>query len=386
MTRVLLFSASAKPGGAERAFAGLARTLPGERFEPIAVLGEPGPLETWLEQVGCRVRRVEPTAAEVARVVRETAAVAVVSNKSSGHRVGGAAADAAGVPGIWWQQDVAGARPAHEAAALVAAAAVVCGSAFAAAAQRLFTPGLRVATVPLGIRVDAVAAHRGRGAAVRRGLGWSDRPTVGIVGRLDRWKGQETFLRAAALLAARRPELRFAVVGGAILGTEGAYPDELRRLARELGLADAVHFTGHRHDVHDWQDALDVVVHGSHAEPFGLVVLEAMALAKPLVAAAEGGPSEIVEDGRSGLLVPPGDPVALAGALARILDDDALAARLAAGAADRARAFTEERTAAGFAAVLREVLGAQSTGAADASSAETGGRAGLVRTRGRRST
>ena len=172
-----------------------------------------------------------------------------------------------------------------------------------------------------GVPVAEIALRRGDGASVRRLLVPEGGPLVGIVGRLDRWKGQDVFLRAASLVARRRPDARFAVVGGALIGYEGSYPDDLERLAAELGLADRVHFAGHQDDPYPWLDALDVAVLASEAEPFGLVVVEAMVLGTPVVATAPGGPEEIVEHGRSGLLVPSGAHEELATAILRVLDD-----------------------------------------------------------------
>src|SRR5262249_2315766 len=122
----------------------------------------------------------------------------------------------------------------------------------------------------------------------------------------------------------------------------------------ELGLDGKVHFTGHVAEVHVWMDMLDVVVHASSDEPFGLVIVEAMALGKPLVAAAEGGPLEIVQDGKSGLLVHR-DVDAYASAIERLLTDQDLADRLVIGARERAAVFSEERLGSQFAGLLRSV-------------------------------
>jgi glycosyltransferase involved in cell wall biosynthesis len=191
---------------------------------------------------------------------------------------------------------------------------------------------------------------------VRDAAGYDGRPLVGIVGRLEAWKGQDVFLRAAARVAAKHPEAEFAVVGGGTPGKEEAYPSELRAVAQELGIADRVRFVGHLVDVFPWFDALDVCVHATDGEPFGLVLVEAMALGKPLVATALGGPLEIVEEGSSGLLVPPGDDEAIADAVCTILADADLAARLAAGARRRAFDFTDDRMASAYAEVVREVV------------------------------
>ena len=375
MTRILLMSPTATPGGAERALAGLARELPEFGYEPQAALLESGPLAGWLTDAGCpvvtmgagRTRELHRTAATVARLARlsrSSGASVVVSSQSKGHVLGGTAAALSRRPGVWWQHGIPDRSSIELVAGRIPAAVVVCGSRAAAEAQGRMTRQAVVRKVHPGTDIAAVASHRGRGAAVRAALGWQGHPVVGIVGRLQPWKGQETFLRAAALVARDYPDARFLVVGGAILGREGAYPEELERLTAALGIRDRVHFAGHREDVWDWCDSLDVVVHASTGEPFGLVVVEAMALRKPLVAAADGGPLEIVEEGVSGLLARPGDPEALAAAVSRLLRHPDLAETLAAGAELRARHFSTERMASEFATILDGILGRNRAGAA----------------------
>jgi hypothetical protein len=355
VTRVLLVSPTAVPGGAEHALARLAALLPANGVEPsAAVLGE-GPLVDWLLERGCpttvvpagRTRELPATARAVAairRLAREQQADAVFSNQSKGHVYGGLAAAAAGLPAVWWQHGIPGTSRFDRAAARVPAAAIACTSGAAAGAQRAVSPRRRIVRISPGTPVAAIAARKGCGASVRGVLG-DGGPLVGIVGRLQPWKGQDVFLRAAEEVVRAEPLARFAVVGGPILGWEGPYPDDLRRLAHRLGIADRVVFAGHQDDVVPWFDAMDVVVHASFGEPFGLVVVEAMALGKPVVASADGGPLEIVENGFSGLLVPPGRPEALAAAVVRVLRDPVLAARLSSGATARAGRFDEELTA-----------------------------------------
>jgi glycosyltransferase involved in cell wall biosynthesis len=364
---VLLVSPSAAAGGAERAFAGLARTLPATGFHPIAALLQRGPLEDWLREAGCethvlpshRTRNVARTARTVGslrRLARSRKARVVVSNMSKGHFFGGLAAHAARIPAVFWQHAIPGPSLIERVAGAVPARAIACCSQAAASAQRALTPGRQIVKIHPGIRTLDVGSVHGSGASIKRSLGWENNPTVGVVGRLEPWKGQEIFLRAAARLAELHEDTRFMVVGGAILGWEGSYPDDLRRLAADLGIADRVHFAGHQPKVDRWYDALDVVIHASFGEPFGLVLVETMALGKPLVATGVGGPLEIVEDGTSGLLVPPGDPDALAEAVGRILTDPMLASALSRGAADRSKAFSEERMAEEFADLLTTVV------------------------------
>jgi glycosyltransferase involved in cell wall biosynthesis len=158
--------------------------------------------------------------------------------------------------------------------------------------------------------------------------------TLGIFGRIIDWKGHSVFLEAAAALAPRFLGAVFCVVG------EGPLEESAREQARRLGIADRVVFTGRRDDVAGVMAAMDVVVHASTApEPFGRVILEAMAMGKPVVATDLGGPRELVEEGRSGFLVPPSDPKAVARRLNEILQNP----RLRREMGRRARRIVEER-------------------------------------------
>jgi glycosyltransferase involved in cell wall biosynthesis len=358
---VLVVSSSAKSGGAERAFASLVENLPAFGWEPLPVLLEDGPLRDWLHTPPVvldagrtrQLRRTAATVRELARLARSHDADAIVSSQSKCHVYGGAASALARVPAVWWQHGLPRRTRLELVAASVPAAVVVCVSASVAAAQHRLTPWRRCAVVHPGTPL-AARASPGSGARLRAGLGWSDAETIGIVGRLEPWKGQELFLRAVARLAATRPRLRAAVVGGAVLGWEGDYPERLRSCAASLGIADRVHFAGHRDDVREWYDALDVVVHASTAEPFGLVLVEAMAFGRPVVTASSAGATEIVEHERSGLVCDH-NPEALAAAVERVLDEPDLAARLASGGVARAAHFSEERSAWRFAQVLDEI-------------------------------
>ena len=187
--------------------------------------------------------------------------------------------------------------------------------------------GLPLVTIHNGVAIpdDAELEREVERARQLRGeLGWADNPVIAIVGRLQGWKGQETFLRAAALVLQRIPSARFLVVGGAILGWEGDYEAQLKDLARELRLGDSVCFVGHQSDVGPWYSAADVVVNASVGEPFGMVVIEAMARCKPLVVTDSGGIPEIVTHGQEGLLSRRASR-AMAGALCRLLSDRPLA-------------------------------------------------------------
>jgi glycosyltransferase involved in cell wall biosynthesis len=173
---------------------------------------------------------------------------------------------------------------------------------------------------------------------------------IGMIGRLAPWKGQTVFLEAFAR-AFPGGNVTATIVGAPLFGEE-AYEAEVRALVARLGIEDRVEFRGFRTDVGAELDRLDVVVHASVVpEPFGQVIVEAMAAGVPVAASAGGGASEIATEGQDALLHPPGDVEALAGSLAALASDPGLRARLAAAGRTRAAEFGPEPVARGLEAV-----------------------------------
>jgi glycosyltransferase involved in cell wall biosynthesis len=142
---------------------------------------------------------------------------------------------------------------------------------------------------------------------------------VGVVARLEPEKGHPTLLEAWPQVLRACPDTYLLIVG------EGSRRDALEAQARELRIAHRVVFTGRRDDVPAVTAALDVAVLPSYREAQGMVILEAMALSRPVVASNVGGIPEMIEDGKTGLLVPPHDPSALAAAIVRLLRNHPLA-------------------------------------------------------------
>jgi glycosyltransferase involved in cell wall biosynthesis/acetyltransferase-like isoleucine patch superfamily enzyme len=153
---------------------------------------------------------------------------------------------------------------------------------------------------------------------------------VGIVANLRPVKGLDVFNDAASLVAAERADVVFEIAG------EGELRAELERQAAERGLADRLTLVGSVADVPAFLAQLDVAVLSSRSEGMSNAILEYMAAGLPIVATAVGGTVHLLEDGVHGLLVPPGDPAALAAAIGRLLRDPALASRLGAAARRRA--------------------------------------------------
>jgi glycosyltransferase involved in cell wall biosynthesis len=170
--------------------------------------------------------------------------------------------------------------------------------------------------LPLGLNLAGfLTAERQRGA-LRRELGLAaSTPLVGIVARLVPIKRHEDFIAAAGRLVGRIPDCHFVIVG------DGERRGELEAHVRRLGLAERVRFMGWRRDLERVYPDLDVVALTSANEGLPVSLIEAMAAARPVVATAVGGVPDLVDDGVSGLLVPPADPAAFAETLAVLLED-----------------------------------------------------------------
>ncbi|HEY8548399.1 MAG TPA: glycosyltransferase [Vicinamibacterales bacterium] len=181
--------------------------------------------------------------------------------------------------------------------------------------------------VPLGLDLDRFAqAERLRGE-LRRELGvGADQPLVGIVARLVPIKAHEVFFEAARLLSARCPVVRFVIVG------DGERRAELEALAARLEIAPRVFFLGWRGDLDRIYADLDLVALTSRNEGSPVALIEAMAAARPVVATRVGGVPDVVEDGRTGRLVPADDPPALAAVMESLLTDPEARDRLGAAA------------------------------------------------------
>lgn len=363
--KLLMLAPSAVPGGMEEILFYLAIGLPPLGIATEVISLQPGPLVGRLaaHHVPVRVmeagrlrdgRRFGRTLRALRRIMRDERFDAVFSDMPKAHLYAAVPALNAKIPALWCQAGLPD-PPAwiDRAASLLPATGVVALSRDAVTAQKRLNPRHDVALMHPGI--DTTRFRVGNDPAIREA---NRIPAVAVlislVGRLQPWKGQREFLRAAALLAARFPEAHFAIVGGAILGWEGDYPGELRRLAADLGLADRVTFTGHTSEVARWMAASDVVVNASQPEPFGLVVVEAMAAGCAVVAVDAGGPRDIIEHDHNGLLCPSRKPEDLAEALTRLLDDAGLRGELGRHGRTRVEdCFSLHAMAVSFAAIIR---------------------------------
>jgi glycosyltransferase involved in cell wall biosynthesis len=365
--RILFLNPSATLGGAERCLLDLGASLRAHAssrgFELGLVTGGDGPLSEKAERMGMRIFRLPLSetlsavgdtalighgarglvslAPRMARAgvsvpgyvlrlrsaMRAFAPSVVHSNGIKMHLLAAAASPRA--PLVWHLRDFIGARPlvsrAMRALACRAAGAIAISTQVAGDARRVL-PRLPVSVVHDAIDTEAfrpagpvadLDALAGRAAPARGTV------RVGLVATYARWKGQEVFLKAAQIVKASGCDgVRFYVVGGPIYETGGSQygVEELRRMARELGVEPFVTFVPFESRVEDVFRALDVVVHASsRPEPFGRTIAEAMATGKPVVATRDSGAAELVVDGVDALVVPSRAPEPLARALLELV-------------------------------------------------------------------
>jgi len=358
---VLFIDHTAALGGGEIAMLNLVQHLDRSRYEPEVLLFSDGPLCSRLRNAGIPVH-VSPLSetvvsarkdslglrsifrmGDVARTLRQILQVRrfirsgqyalVHTNSLKADIIGGIAGRLARKPVIWHVRDriADDYLPPLVVRVFRRLARLLPNHLIANSSATLSTVGRRPnsSVVSSGVVLDdrASVVHDGTitETSSQRSAQNSFVQRVGIVGRLTPWKGQHIFIRAAAALAPRFPHARFLIVGSALFG-ETAYESQLRDLVKKLDLSHRVKFTGFRPNVAAIMETLDIAVHASTvAEPFGQVIIEAMAACKPVIATNGGGVPEIMLHGRTGLMVPMNDPDAMAEALSRLLSNPKLA-------------------------------------------------------------
>ena len=333
--RLLQLLATGGNGGAQESYTGLLLRLDRAKYDVRALSLSEGSAVHRVRRLGLAVDVLDEADDELA--VRELAAWLrreeidlVHAHMFRAEVIGTRAAVAAGVPVITATVHSSRVRSAADVETL---------AALTPAMDRLIVPSeaiehkvrsegrdaARFAVIPNGVDLSR---FRGPVPAcqLRREFGIpADAPLVGVVARLEAEKGHRFLLEAWPAVVARCPSARLVIVG------EGSEADALRAQAASLGrrVAASVIFTGRREDIAAVVADLTVAVLPSLREAQGISILEAMARRRPVVASAVGGIPEVITPGVDGLLVPPADPAALAGALGSLLSDRALRERIA---------------------------------------------------------
>jgi glycosyltransferase involved in cell wall biosynthesis len=348
---VLFLQGAGFRAGAERALLARIRHLPEHGIEPVVAFMAEGPFRQEVERGGVETILLgrTPHLRDLTRLpaaIREIGSVARARHvhviEGCGEKMSflaGWAARLAHCACVYNLQDAprrnARATGVQLAAMLGRHDAVVVPSRWMARAFRR-SWGVRPSVIPNAVVLEELPDQPADVCAL---AGWPQgSAVVGLFGRLVAWKGTDVLLRAAQRVRASHEHARFLVAGGSLYGWEPEYRNRVRQLAQELGLADRVYFADHREDALELMSGCDVVCHCSlEPEPFGMVVLEAMALGKPVVATRTGGPEELIDHGRTGMLVEPGDDLGLAAEIASIVDDAARRDQLGSAARSVAR-------------------------------------------------
>jgi L-malate glycosyltransferase len=257
-------------------------------------------------------------------------------------------------------------------------AALVANSAYTADAVRAIVTDapVRVVHNPVDLARFDPGRYEPRVERARLGLAEGE-CAVAVIAQLTPWKGQDDAVRAIAQVSRCEPRVRLLLVGDVVFSNPAtrfdnvSYVAGLRQLVDDIGLADRVRFLGAREDVPAILSALDALLVPSWEEPFGRTVVEGMAMGVPVLATSTGGPTELIADGRDGLLLPPRSPERWARALETLLTDSAGRGRMGACARARAvRSWSLEAHVATLHALYGEVTStadaAASTRAADA--------------------
>jgi glycosyltransferase involved in cell wall biosynthesis len=348
-----------------------------EGHEMELVFFEPGPWPAALTDAGFRVEviaagrlrqahRWASTVLRLARIMRARRPDLMLNWAAKTQLYGSPAAVLAGMADrvVWWQQAIPGRTWLDGSATMLPTAAVGCYSTASARAQARLLPARPTFVVGAGAPVPVASSQP---APLQLP---SDVPVVGLIGRLQPWKGQDRLLRAQALLRDRGHRMHLVIVGGDAYGLSADYAASLPGLVSELGLSEDVTLTGQVPDAGPYIEQLDILVNASDPEPFGIVLLEGMARGVAVVAVDSGGPGEFIANGKTGLLATSGAPNALADALEPLLSS--AAQRDAIGRAGRdsfMRDFTDAAMRKRFFRQLQQVIEARGEGSSSPSPA-----------------
>jgi glycosyltransferase involved in cell wall biosynthesis len=372
---VLFVGSVTELGGAETALLNLVSKVHpnATHCEYVSLEFGNGELPQRMEELGVRVHRI-PTPRlrnvrstlrairELARLLRRRRIDAVVANGGHPLMVARPAALLAGVPCAWWVHGFEPDAPLGGswislAERWLGADLLLANSGFTARRVETGFPVCpRVALLRPGVDLSRWRPDAAAGLAARRRLGLEeDACVVGVFGRLQSGKGQHVALEAAALLAAQGVPAEFLIVGGSLFGLDPSYAEALRQRAESPDLRGRVKFLGHRTDTPALMNACDIVVMPSVLpESWGMVVIEAMAAGRAVVASAAGGPLEMIVHGEDGLLFPAGDARQLAQHIRKVAQDRVLRAQLGLRARQKAHAeFGVQHTAQQFSAAVQ---------------------------------
>lgn len=375
MMKILWVDVVSQLGGAQRSFLDVSRKLVQEPDVELTAAVPRGPLAERLSEAGIPtypVTRVRATrrpggvfstlfkllfaSNDFSRIVRKVKPDILHANGLPAFLAVGRAAGK--TPAFWHVRDLRQPVPlmreaSHRAAQIIAPSETVAEYLAESLSRKVYSV---IRTIPNGI--DTETFRPGDSARARAKIGLpGGAPVVGMVAHFVKWKNHTAFLDMAALLKATCPDARFVIVGRDLFGEAREYVRSLKTQTEKLGLTGSVRFVEDCDDVQELLPAFTALVHPASGEPFGRAVCEAMACEVPVVAVASGGPQEILEDGKTGILCETGDAERLAAGVSRLLADEALRERFARAAREVvATRYSVDRVARDLAALYRKTL------------------------------
>ncbi|MBY0360178.1 MAG: glycosyltransferase family 4 protein [Candidatus Obscuribacterales bacterium] len=369
MKLLIVMPLAKQQGGAELALLQLLGKSHEIQLNCTVVFLEDGPLVKQVQALGIQALVLETgrlrdlnkfvhTSKRIAEIARSEKADVIFSWMTKAHLYGGTAALITGIPAMWYQHCAStSCDPLTQLVLLLPTQSILACSQYQAALQSSFYPRYPVCTVYPGVdlsqakEISTISAK-----AMRQKLGISEEgPIIGMVARLQQWKGVHVFIDAIPKVLEKYPTALFPIIGGEHY-SEKEYLLFLQERIRALGIEAQTKILGFKKNPLEWMQAMDIVIHASKDEPFGMVVVEAMALGKPVIAGSHGGPQEIITPGIDGLLSAYGDCEKLAENILAYLNDPAFANKVANAARERADYFSLERYASDFRQAVEKVL------------------------------
>jgi len=345
-------------GGAEFSLLGLASGLNPEKFDPLVVIPPDGPLTAEFRAKDIPVkhlpfRRLKRSAnpfsllaawfacrsgAESLRqLIEEEKAELVHANNAVAALYAGIAVKGSGVPMIWHERDLRNRGRIGRYIAKNADKIIAISTAVADNLRHTINHAEKIVTLPNGINSEKFMIDE-KSVTARQDLGLPERgPLVLMAGQMVPWKKHALFIRAAAGIKDEFPDHNFVIAGRDYFNDHPDYLASLQKLTVELGLGDRVTFTGFVEDMPSLLFWSQCLVLPATREPFGRVLLEAMAAGKPVIAVDSSGPAEIIEHGKDGLLVAPDDSEAIAKVLRKILAEKEFADKLSAAGQEKVK-------------------------------------------------
>lgn len=375
-TGILYVNHVSRIAGAERGLLDLVCNLDRNEFDPFAAVPE-GRLSSKLESAGIPTKHIEMrrfrktinpiilfdyfinwrrAVKRLERVISEQSVALVHTNSNVAQIYAGPAASRCGVPCVWHCRDLVNLGPFYKWMAKHSRKVIAISGTVQTHLEKNGVDSHRIKVI-----YNAVDTQKfkplGRREDVRRKMGIeSSASVVAMIGQMVPWKNHSVFLDCAYRVLAEMPDAVFVVVGSDVFGENSAYEKQIKERAR-VRFGNKMVFTGYREDIDEVLEGVDVVVHPASREPFGRSIIEAMAMQIPVVAVDSCGPAEIIENGKSGILVPEGDLDAMVYAVLKLLKNKAAAFEMGQHALARVESgFSMKDFAANVKSVYMELL------------------------------